>query len=45
MQFDMECDLVHYENKVETTMGIHMRNFLGGNNFEGVRNHFKMIAC
>jgi hypothetical protein len=32
----MECDFVRYENKVETTMGIHSWNLLGENKFEGV---------
>jgi hypothetical protein len=24
VQFDMECDLMQYENKIETIMGIHL---------------------
>jgi hypothetical protein len=37
VQFELECDLVPYENKVETTKGIHMLNLLGENNLEGVQ--------
>jgi len=37
----MECDLVWYENKVETIVGIHLRNFLGENNFKGVQKPSK----
>jgi len=33
----MECDLVRYENKVETTMGTHSLNLLGENSFEGIK--------
>jgi hypothetical protein len=33
----MECDLVRYENKVETIMGIYSWNLLGESKFEGVR--------
>jgi hypothetical protein len=29
VQFDMESDLVQYENKIKTTMGIHLQNFMG----------------
>jgi hypothetical protein len=36
VQFDMECDLMQYENKVETIMGIHLQNILGKNNIKGV---------
>jgi hypothetical protein len=32
----MECDLVRYEIKVETIVGIHLWNLLGENNLEGV---------
>jgi hypothetical protein len=41
VQFNMDCELVHYENKIETTMGIHLCNFLGGNNLKGVQKPFK----
>ncbi len=37
VQFNMECDLVRYENKVETIMGIYSWNLLGESKFEGVR--------
>jgi len=37
VQFDVECDLVQYENKVETSMGIHSRNLLGERSFGGVQ--------
>jgi hypothetical protein len=30
----VECDLVQYENKVETVVKIHSHNLLGENNFE-----------
>ncbi len=33
----MECDLVRYENKVETIEGIHSLNLLGENYFKGVQ--------
>jgi hypothetical protein len=32
----MECDLVQYENKVETNVGIHSQNPLGEKYLEGV---------
>jgi hypothetical protein len=35
VQFDVECDLVRYENKVETTMK--NKNPMGENNLEGVQ--------
>jgi hypothetical protein len=35
--FDMECDLVQYENKVETTVGIHSWNILGESSLKGVQ--------
>jgi hypothetical protein len=38
MQFEVECDPMQYENKVETTKGIHTFNFLNKNNLEGVQN-------
>jgi len=37
VQFKLEHDLVPYENKVETTKGIHMLNLFGENNPEGVQ--------
>jgi hypothetical protein len=37
VEYEMECDLVRYENKVETTMGIHSWNLLGENGFRGVQ--------
>ncbi len=33
----MGCDLVRYENKVETIVGMHSQNLLGENNLEGVQ--------
>ncbi len=32
----MECDLVQYENKVETTMRIHLWNLMGENSLKDV---------
>jgi hypothetical protein len=37
VKFDVECDLVQYENKVEIIMRIHLLNLLGENNLRGVR--------
>ncbi len=37
VQFELECDLVPYDNKVEIVKGIHMLNLLGENNPEGVQ--------
>jgi hypothetical protein len=37
VQFEVECDLVRYENKVETTEKIHRLNLLGENILEGVQ--------
>ncbi len=37
VQFDMECDFVQYENKVKTTMGIHLQNLFGEKNLEGLQ--------
>jgi hypothetical protein len=37
VRFDVECDLVRYENKVETFVGIHSRNLLGERSFGGVQ--------
>ncbi len=33
----VECDLMQYENKVETTKGIYSFNFQGENSFKGVQ--------
>jgi hypothetical protein len=41
MQFDVECDFVQYENKVETTMGIHLQNLFSENNLKGVKKPSK----
>jgi hypothetical protein len=38
LQFDVECDIVQYENIVETTMGIHLQNLVGENNLLSVQN-------
>jgi hypothetical protein len=43
VQFEVECDLVQYDNKVETIERIHLLNLLGENSFEGV--HPKMTTC
>ncbi len=37
VQFEVECDLVQYENKIETTEEIHKLNLLGENILEGVQ--------
>jgi hypothetical protein len=37
MQFKVECDLVQYENKVETTNGIHVLNLQSENSPKGVQ--------
>jgi hypothetical protein len=37
MQFGLECDPMQYENKVETTYGIHFLNLLGENSPIGVQ--------
>jgi len=37
VQFEMKCDLMQYENKVETIEGIHLLNLLGENNLECVK--------
>jgi hypothetical protein len=34
----MECDLVRYENKVGTIVGIHPQYLLNENNIGGVQN-------
>jgi hypothetical protein len=36
VQFEMKCDLVQYEKKVETTEGIHSLNLMGENSLERV---------
>jgi hypothetical protein len=36
VQFNVECDLAQYENKVKTTRGIHAWKILGENNIGGV---------
>jgi hypothetical protein len=43
--FNMECDLVQYENKVEITTRIHSWNLLGENNIKMFKNHFKKTVC
>jgi hypothetical protein len=45
VQFDVECDLMQYENEVETFAKIHSQNLLGENIFEGVKNHPRMTIC
>jgi hypothetical protein len=51
VQFKVICDLVRYENKIETTNGIHSLNLLGESNFEGVqkpsqKDHLSIdVAC
>jgi len=37
VQFEVECDFVWYENKVEITKGIHLLNLLNENNPKGVQ--------
>jgi hypothetical protein len=37
VQFQVKCGHVQYENKVETTEGIHSLNLQGENNPEGVQ--------
>jgi hypothetical protein len=41
MQFEVECDFVQYENKVEIIEGLHLLNLLGENSLKGVKNHPK----
>ncbi len=38
----MECDLLRYDNEVETTMGIHSWNFLGENSFRAIKKPSEM---
>jgi len=47
VQFDVECDIMQYENKVETTIRIHLQNLWSENNFEGLqkpsqKDHLRM---
>jgi hypothetical protein len=37
MQFNVECDFMQYDNKVETIVRIHFWNLLGENNFGSVQ--------
>ncbi len=37
VQFEVECDFVQYESKVETIKGIDSLNFFGENNLKGVQ--------
>ncbi len=37
VQFELECGLVQYENKVETIEGIHLLNLQNEHNLEGVQ--------
>jgi len=41
VQFEVECDFVQYENKVEIIDGIYSLNLLGENNPKGVKNHHR----
>jgi hypothetical protein len=41
MQFEVECDFVWDENKVETIEGIHSLCLLDENSFKGVRKPLK----
>jgi len=43
--FEMECDLVPYGNKIEITDGIHILNFLGESNPEGVQKPYQKYQC
>ncbi len=51
MQFDVECDLMWYDNKVEIIMEVHSQNLLGENNPKGVqkpsqKDHLQTnVAC
>jgi hypothetical protein len=40
VQFEVECDFVRYESKVETTKGIDSLNLFGENNLKGVQKPF-----
>jgi hypothetical protein len=37
VQFEVKCDFVQYENKIETIKGIHVLNLMGENNLERVK--------
>jgi hypothetical protein len=46
VQFEMECDHMRYENKVETTKAIHSLNLLGVETILKVfKNHSKTTIC
>jgi hypothetical protein len=45
VQFDMECDLVQYESKIEIIMGIHLQNLLGENNLKVFKDHPRRTTC
>jgi hypothetical protein len=36
VQFEVKCDPMQYENKIETIEGIHLLNLINENSFEGV---------
>ncbi len=42
VEFNVEYDLMQYENKVETIMGIHSWNLLNENNFRSVQKPSQM---
>jgi hypothetical protein len=42
---NVECDLVQYENKVKTFVGIHSQNLLGEMNLEVFKNHPRKTTC
>jgi len=37
VQFNVECDIMQYDSKVETIVGIHLQNLLGKNSFKVVQ--------
>jgi len=41
MQFDVKCDLMQYDNKIETIVGIHLWNFLDEIVFGGFQKPFQ----
>jgi hypothetical protein len=45
VQFEVECDLVRYENKAETIEEIHKLNLLGETFQKAFKNHHKMTTC
>jgi hypothetical protein len=45
VHFNMECDLVRYENIIETIVRIHSQNLLGENNPEMFKNYFRKNTC